>query len=153
MLLSFAVPSNWSDSFRSPGACRIRRNPSQSLQHSTRPGLDPPGDQGRLHRIARGSKSVAIPPQAVHSPGLRTRSSMLRPNARGTESHGHVPRCHLRSWPLGAEGNGDSLIRLDIQHQPVGLHFTFAKDNMRGAAELDHDFRGALSQASSPVRR
>src|SRR5215470_18757584 len=52
-----------------------------------------------------------------------------------TEVHRHVADAHFRSRALGAKADGDSLVRLNVQHQAIRLHFAFAEDNMRSAAK------------------
>src|SRR5713226_2246625 len=62
------------------------------------------------------------------------------------EIHGDVADAHFRARALCAERNGNAFIGLDIQDEAVGLNLFFAEDDVRSAAELDHDLRGALSE-------
>src|SRR2546425_11192662 len=62
------------------------------------------------------------------------------------EIHGDISDAHFRARALCAERNGYAFIGLDIQDKAVGLNFFFAEDDVRSAAELDHDLRAALGE-------
>src|SRR5579885_836834 len=63
------------------------------------------------------------------------------------EVHHDVADIHFRAWTLGAEGNGNAFVRLNVQDEPVRLDVLLPKNHVRSAAELDDDFGRALRQS------
>src|SRR5713226_7258593 len=63
------------------------------------------------------------------------------------EIHGDVANAHFGAGPLGAEGNGNAFVGLDIQDQAIGFNFFFAENDVRSTTKLDHDLRAALGEA------
>src|SRR5205807_6321796 len=61
--------------------------------------------------------------------------------------HGDVADAHFRTRALCAKGNGNTFVGLNVQDEAIGFNLFFAEDDVRGAAELDHDLRAACGEA------
>src|SRR5262249_47023495 len=60
------------------------------------------------------------------------------------EIHIDVADAHLRSGALGAEGDGDTFVGLDVEDQAIGIDVSVAENDVRRALELDDDLGVAL---------
>src|SRR3954452_10737497 len=60
------------------------------------------------------------------------------------EIHIHVADAHLWAGTLGAEGNRNAFVRLNVENQPIRLNIAIAEHDVRRFFKLNHNFRAAL---------
>src|SRR6267378_5872662 len=97
------------------------------LWHSGAPGGAPYLENGIHERPGRLDAVAAIKERRIAADAIveeRRVGAACRAAKTLTiaEVHGHVTDAHFRSRPFCAERNGDAFIRLNIQHQAIGLN-------------------------------